>query len=87
MIGQRWFEYGREALIRDDPDAFVVLAGSESSFSRAAGWFRAQPGIRDLKAIRAGRILFLDQNAASRFGPRLYDALEMLARLLHPDRF
>ena len=86
-IGQRWFEYGREALIRDDPDAFVVLSGSDAGFRRAADWFRAEAGLRDLKAIRTGRILFLDQNAASRFGPRLYDALEALARLLHPDRF
>jgi iron complex transport system substrate-binding protein len=86
-IDQRWFEYGREALIRDDPDAFIVLAGSEANFRRAADWFKAQAGLRDLKAVRTGRILFLDQNAASRFGPRLYDALAALARLLHPDRF
>jgi iron complex transport system substrate-binding protein len=86
-IDQRWFEYGREALIRDDPDVFVVLAGSEANFRRAADWFRSQTGLRDLKAVRTGRILFLDQNAASRFGPRLYDALAALARLLHPDRF
>ena len=86
-VSQRWFEYGREALIRDDPDAFVILAGSESNFRRAADWFRAQAGLRNLRAVRTGRILFLDQNAASRFGPRLYDALDALARLLHPDRF
>ena len=86
-IDKRWFEYGREALIRDDPDAFVILAGSESNFRRAADWFRSQAGLRELKAVRTGRILFLDQNAASRFGPRLYDALEALARLLHPERF
>jgi iron complex transport system substrate-binding protein len=86
-VSQRWFEYGREALIRDDPDAFIVLAGSEASFRRAADWFKSQAGLRDLKAIRTGRILFLDQNAASRFGPRLFDALAALARLLHPDLF
>ena len=86
-IDKRWFEYGREALIRDDPDAFVILAGSESNFRRAADWFRSQAGLRELKAVRTGRILFLDQNAASRFGPRLYDALDALARLLHPERF
>ena len=86
-VSQRWFEYGREALIRDDPDAFVVLAGSEAGFRRAADWFKSQAGLRDLKAIRTGRILFLDQNAASRFGPRLFDALAALARLLHPDLF
>jgi iron complex transport system substrate-binding protein len=86
-VDKRWFEYGREALIRDDPDAFVILASSEANFRRAADWFRAQAGLRDLKAVRTGRILYLDQNAASRFGPRLYDALDALARLLHPERF
>jgi iron complex transport system substrate-binding protein len=86
-IDKRWFEYGREALIRDDPDAFVVLARSEAEFRRAVAWFKAQPGIGNLKAIRESRIHFVDQNAASRFGPRLYDALAELARLLHPDRF
>jgi iron complex transport system substrate-binding protein len=86
-VDKRWFEYGRESLIRDDPDAFVVLASSEAGFRRAVDWFKSQAGLKDLRAVRSGRILFLDQNAASRFGPRLYDALEALARLLHPDCF
>jgi iron complex transport system substrate-binding protein len=86
-VDKRWFEYGRESLIRDDPDAFVVLASSEAGFRRAVDWFKSQAGLKDLRAVRSGRILFLDQNAASRFGPRLYDALEALARLLHPECF
>jgi iron complex transport system substrate-binding protein len=86
-IDKRWFEYGRESLIRDDPDAFVVLASSKAGFRRAVDWFKSQAGLKDMRAVRSGRILFLDQNAASRFGPRLYDALEALARLLHPECF
>jgi iron complex transport system substrate-binding protein len=86
-IDKRWFEYGREALLRADPDAFVILAKTEEDFRRAAAWFRSQPGLRDLRAVREGRLFFLDQNSASRFGPRLFDALAALARLLHPDRF
>ena len=86
-IDKRWFEYGRETLIQDNPDAIVILAKSEADFRRAAEWFRGQPVIRNLTAVRQGRILFLDQNAASRFGPRLFDTLFDLARLLHPDCF
>jgi ABC-type hemin transport system substrate-binding protein len=38
-------------------------------------------------AVRTNRIRFLDENIASRFGPRLYDAFAELARLIHPELF
>jgi len=86
-VGKTWFEYGREALIRDDPDAIVILARSPEEFGRAVRWYRGQSGLTRLRALREGKLLYLDQNAASRFGPRLYDALADLARLLHPEAF
>ncbi|MDD8026405.1 MAG: helical backbone metal receptor [Acidobacteriota bacterium] len=86
-IDKTWFEYGREALIRDDPDAIVILARSEDEFRTAVRWYRGPSGVARLHAVRDGRFLFLDQNAASRFGPRLYDTLTDLARLLHPEAF
>ena len=86
-LGKAWFEYGREALIRDDPDAIVVLAQTEEQFRAAVRWFESQAGLIRLRAVREKRFLYLDQNAASRFGPRLYDTLAALARLLHPEAF
>ena len=81
-IRRDWLEYGRERLIQDDPDIILVLAPTEADFARSRAWLEAQPGIRDLRAVRTGRVLRLDENAASRFGPRLYDALAEIARLL-----
>lgn len=86
-VDKAWFEYGREALLRDDPDAIIILAQSEKEFQAAVRWYRAQSGLASLRALREGRILFLDQNSASRFGPRLYDTLADLARILHPEAF
>lgn len=86
-VDKAWFEYGREALLRDDPDAIIILAQSEKEFQAAVRWYKAQSGLAGLRALREGRILFLDQNAASRFGPRLYDTLVDLARILHPEAF
>ncbi len=83
----RWFEYGRERLIEDDPDLLIILARSEAEFHDAVAWFRAQPGIKGLRAVREGRFLRLDQDPASRFGPRLFDTLSDLARRLHPELF
>lgn len=86
-IPKSWLEYGRESLIEADPDAIIILAKSEADFRNAADWYRAQAGLNNLRAVRENRFLFLDQNAASRFGPRLYDTVADLARLLHPERF
>jgi iron complex transport system substrate-binding protein len=40
-----------------------------------------------LPAIRAGRIHNVDGDLFHRFGPRVVDALEILARLVHPEAF
>ena len=37
--------------------------------------------------MRSGRVYELDEDAASRFGPRLVDVLDRMAALLHPERF
>jgi iron complex transport system substrate-binding protein len=84
-IRRDWLEYDRERLIQDDPDIILVMARTDADFARTRIWFETQGGLKDIRAVRAGRVLRLDENAASRFGPRLYDALAELARLLHPD--
>jgi iron complex transport system substrate-binding protein len=37
--------------------------------------------------VRDGRVLVVDEALFSRPGPRSVDAVEQLARFLHPDRF
>jgi len=86
-IEKNWLEYGPERLLGDAPDVIVVLARSDEDFARTRAWLRGRPGLREMAAVRGDRILKLEENAASRFGPRLFDSLEELARLLHPERF
>ena len=48
----------------------------------------ALPGWGSLPAVQAGEVWAVDGSAYfSRPGPRLVDSLEMLAEILHPDRF
>ncbi len=82
-----WLEYSREQLLQDDPDVIIVLAPTEADFAKARAWFESQGGLKEIRAVRTGRVVRLDENAASRFGPRLYDALFDLARLVHPELF
>ena len=49
---------------------------------------RRQPGWDDLPAVRAGEVHAVDGSVYfSRPGPRIVDSLELLAEILHPERF
>lgn len=65
------------------PCGFDARRAEEESAALAAyeGWL-------DLPAVRRGQVFATDANAYfSRPGPRLVDGVEMLAHILHPDRW
>jgi iron complex transport system substrate-binding protein len=84
---KKWALYSPERIIRDDPDAVFVLAKSQADFEAAREWLGREAHLGGLEAFGRGRIYALDENAASRFGPRLLDVLDRMARDLHPERF
>jgi iron complex transport system substrate-binding protein len=86
-LPKKWVLYKRERIIKDDPDVFFILAGSGADFTSGRDRLSRMPGMDGVTAIKAGRIYELDENAASRFGPRLVDVLVRMAALLHPERF
>ena len=83
-----WMEW--DALKAADPDVIVVLpCGFDMARSRSEmPALTAQPGWQELAAVRTGRVFITDGNQFfNRPGPRLVESLEILAELLHPDRF
>ncbi len=86
-LPRKWALYGRERIIGDDPDDLFVLAKSEADFAAAKAWLAGEGRLGGLAAVAGGRVHFLDENSASRFGPRLVDILDAMARALHPQRF
>jgi iron complex transport system substrate-binding protein len=38
-------------------------------------------------AVRAGRLHSIDLSILHRYGPRVSDGLELLARIIHPEAF
>ncbi len=79
-----------EAIRDAAPEVLVVaccgfdVARTRRDLPALAGY----PGFADLPAVRAGAVWLVDGAAYfSRPGPRLVDSLEILARLIHPDRF
>ena len=76
-----WPRLTLEELLPLNPD--VILFPKTESFSPSLGEFRGLPGWKDLRAVKGGRMDFVSETI-ERSGPRLVDALEELANILHP---
>jgi iron complex transport system substrate-binding protein len=63
----------------------VYLATSDSDVRLGA--LRANPELRSVKAVKAGDVHIVPAALVLRPGPRVGDALEEVARALHPDAF
>jgi iron complex transport system substrate-binding protein len=85
-LPKKWVLYKRERIIRDDPDVVFILSRSSADFAAGRDWLAGMAGIEAVSAVRSGRVYELDENAASRFGPRLVDVLDRMAAVLHPGR-
>jgi iron complex transport system substrate-binding protein len=65
-----------EYLVKSDPD-FVFLADTKCC-KQTAATFAKRPGFTRLKAVREGHVVLLDDDIASRWGPRIVDFLEQI---------
>ena len=74
---------GLERVLALDPDVIVDAAWGESGGEARIG--RDSPGWRELRAVKAGRVVSLDDEVVLRPGPRIGEGLRMLARALHPE--
>ncbi len=77
--------YGLEEVVARPPD--VILLGSEDPASEDWKRLRRLPAWQDIRAVREGAVWPVDANMMHRPGPRVAEAVEILARLLHPATF
>ena len=82
-----WFSYNREELIHQNPDHIVVLAKIEKDFLEVKKWFVEEAHLGSIHAVQKDKISFLNEDLVTRPGPRIFEAFEQLARLLHPSSF
>ncbi|MCB2353408.1 helical backbone metal receptor [Clostridium estertheticum] len=76
------WKYSVEKLVEKNPDVLICskLYGSKKGIE-------ATNGYKDLKAVKSGKLLEVDENIITRQGPRLADGLEAIAKLIHPELF
>jgi iron complex transport system substrate-binding protein len=76
-----------EFVVASDPEVVLLL---DAPYGVSAADVAARPGWSNLRAVRDGRVIELDEDAAdalSRPGPRIVEAAWLVARHLHPGRF
>lgn len=83
QVSEKWILYKKEQLVRDKPDYIFILSSSDKNFSYWKNKLELDFRSFQLPVFLKGRVFRLDENQASRFGPRLLTVLERLAACLH----
>jgi iron complex transport system substrate-binding protein len=82
-----WPQFSLEELIRADPDLIILRDALTSLNPQTPDLVARRPGWKRIRAVRLGAIAPINSDLISRPGPRIVEGLELLAGLLHPDRF
>ena len=83
-----WLEWA--ALIEADPDVILLLpCGFKIEQTlRDLNLLTGNPAWPNLRAVKEGRVYAIDgHHFFNRPGPRLVESAEIVAEILHPDRF
>lgn len=76
--------YDLEKLIENDPDVYLTASDIPE---KTVETISERPGYESITAIKNGEVYLLDGNILSRPGPRIVEALEIIAHTIHPSAF
>jgi iron complex transport system substrate-binding protein len=81
-----WPHVSLEEIVRLQPDVLVFASAHAKDMQRDIDALRARPGWKNLEAMQHGNVVVVS-DAINRPAPRMVDAIESLARALHPEAF
>ncbi|MBS1840358.1 MAG: cobalamin-binding protein [Acidobacteria bacterium] len=84
--GQDWPQYSLEEAVRLQPEYLVFASNHSEKVHNEVEALALKPGWSALNAIKNRKIAVIS-DAINRPGPRIVDAVEELARQLHPEVF
>lgn len=77
-------QFDLEQLVERNPQVYLT---SEDLPEKTSESIAARPGYENIDAIINGSVHVLNANVVSRPGPRIVEALEIIARAIHPEKF
>ncbi|MCS7139429.1 MAG: cobalamin-binding protein [Candidatus Nezhaarchaeota archaeon] len=82
-----WPVVSDEDVIARNPDVIILPDTYMSDYNVSIDSIKARPGWSVISAIKNNRVYFIEEDIIVRPGPRLVEALEIIARYLHPEAF
>lgn len=79
-----WPRYSLEAAVAARPEVILLANHGAGTGAIAEDRWRR---LGDLPAVKAGRLRSVNGDLLHRYGPRVADGLEQLARAIHPEAF
>ncbi|NLG32472.1 MAG: cobalamin-binding protein [Syntrophomonadaceae bacterium] len=79
--------FSEEILLSRDPQVMLHTYGHGNQMVPTAEQIASRPGWERLSFIKAGRVYSLNADLVERSGPRVVDALELIAQALYPHFF
>jgi iron complex transport system substrate-binding protein len=85
-IAQSWTRVSWESVVQRNPQAIVIVDYGETTAAQKIAFLLDQPALKQVDAIRARRFIVIPYDAATP-GVHNVDAVETIARGLHPEAF
>lgn len=76
-----------EAIIEADPDVIIVTIGEGMDAPYVSIKNTSISWLKDIKAVKNGKVYPIDTDIVSRHGPRIVEGVEATAKLLYPQLF
>jgi len=86
-VKQQAVQATTELILARRPDVVLEVRADPLDAPTRAREIAVWSALSSLPAVRAGRVYYLDQQMTVVPGPRVADAIELIARTLHPEAF
>ena len=81
-----WVQFSIEQVVSSDPEIIILPAKHGTAFT-SPEVLQGHPIWQKVTAVKQDRICIIDGDLVDRYGPRIVQGLEEIARIIHPELF
>ncbi len=81
-----WVQFSIEQVVSSDP-AIILLPTKHGTAFTPPEALEEHPVWQGITAVKQGRIFTIEDDLVSRYGPRIVQGLEEMAKIIHPELF